>query len=202
MRELAIILMGFISGSIMYSYCLPKLILRKDVRTGTKDENPGGYNAYMVHKKLGLFCILLDMLKGFLPVYLFVKKFGINTPWLLSMLLSPVLGHAFTPFLKGKGGKALSTAAGAMMGLTAESGAGLLLMFLALFFSFIIEIKPFESRVVIVLLIFDVVLLLSRMANIWINGGAWGITGILWFKQVQMKIEERPFSCTPIWKKA
>lgn len=196
------VLAAFLSGSIMYSYGLPKILLKKDIREGTGDENPGGYNVYRVHKKLGLSCILLDMLKGFLPVYLFVKKCGMHTPWIIPIMLAPVLGHAFTPFFKGKGGKALSTAAGSMLGFLPVSSMGILLMGLAFFFSVIAVINPFEIRVLVVMVVFSMLLMLFGLGTIWTQVGSWGLTGILWYKQREkMLVGHRPITCTFIWSK-
>lgn len=189
--ELLMVIIGVLSGAVMYSYYIPKWILKKDIRKNTTDANPGGYNAYSAHKGIGLVCILLDMLKGFIPVYLFVRIKGIETPWITFMVLAPVLGHAFTPFLKGKGGKALSTAAGSMLGLTPASSLGILLVTMAIFFSFVLIIDPFASRVVGVMLVFNIVTMLFRLANLWLTIASWGITGILWYKQLQVRDPRR-----------
>ena len=202
MYEIGMIIIAFISGSIMYSYLLPKWILKKDIRKGTGDENPGGYNAYLAHKKLGLFCILLDMLKGFIPMFFFVKKIGLNTPWIFPMLLAPVMGHAFTPFFKGKGGKALSTAAGTIVGLLPRSLMGLLLLFLALFFSVVLVIQPFESRVLIIMVVFNLIIMILHMSTLWVSLGTWGITGILWYKQVEKQLpDHEALSMRAVWKR-
>lgn len=196
------VLLAFTSGSIMYSYLLPKVLLKKDIRQGTGDENPGGYNAYMTHKKLGLFCIFLDMLKGFLPMALFVRRVGLNTPWIFPMLLAPVLGHAFTPFFRGKGGKALSSTLGTILGLMPKSFIGILLAFLAIFFSVVIVINPFEMRVLSIMVTFNFLILFLGMTTLWISLGTWSITGVLWYKQLEKQLpEHEAFSLTPAWKK-
>ena len=185
--ELLMVIIGVLSGAVMYSYCLPKWILKIDVREDTTDYNPGGYNAYSTHKGLGLACIFLDMLKGFLPVYIFVKVKGVETPWITLMILAPIIGHAFTPFLKGKGGKALSTTVGCMVALTPVSGLGLLLVALAMIFSLILIIDPFASRVIGVMLLFNIMIIVFKLGNLWLALASWGITAILWYKQYLVK---------------
>lgn len=188
--ELIMVIIGLLSGAVMYSYYIPKWFLKVDVRSKGIDANPGGYNAYITSKPLGYLCILLDILKGFIPVYVFVKIRGIDTFWITPMLLAPIIGHAFTPFLKGKGGKALSTTAGAMLGLTGVSGVGMLLICIAIFFSTIVIVEPFSSRVVFVMLVFNITIIVFRMSNLWISLASWIITGLLWYKQYIVKIKE------------
>ena len=202
MKEFGMVLLGFLSGAVMYSYWLPKVVFKVDVREGTTDQNPGGYNAFMLHRTLGLICILLDMLKGLIPVYFFVKKIGMDSPWICPMLLAPVLGHAFTPLFKGKGGKALSTAAGTFLGLLPTNGMGVLLLVIALLLSVVIKINPFEMRVAAIMISFNLLIILFKWTNVWISIASWSITGILWHKQMEKKLEDRPFTCTPFWRKA
>ena len=189
--EVFMIIIGILSGAVMYSYCIPKWILKVDIRENTTDYNPGGYNAYSTHRSLGLFCILLDMMKGFIPVYIFVKARGIDTPWITLMILAPILGHAFTPFLKGKGGKALSTTIGSMLALTPVSGLGVLLVFMTVFFSTVLIIDPFASRVIGVMLLFNIIIIVFKLGNLWLALASWGINVLLWYKQYLVK-DPRP----------
>lgn len=189
--EVFMIIIGILSGAVMYSYCIPKWILKVDIRENTTDYNPGGYNAYSTHRSLGLICILLDMLKGFIPVYIFVKARGVNTPWITLMILAPILGRAFTPFLKGKGGKALSTTIGSMLALTPASGLGVLLVFMTVFFSTVLIIDPFASRVIGVMLLFNIIIIVFKLGNLWLALASWGINALLWYKQYLVK-DPRP----------
>ena len=189
--ELLMIIIGVLSGAVMYSYCIPKWILKVDIRENTTDYNPGGYNAYSTHRGLGLVCILLDMIKGFIPVYIFVKVKGVDTPWITLMILAPILGHAFTPFLKGRGGKALSTTIGSMLALTPASGIGLLLVVMTIFFSTVLIIDPFASRVIGVMLLFNIIIIVFKLGNLWLALASWGINALLWYKQHLVK-DPRP----------
>ncbi len=109
-------LVGFISGSIPFSIILGKLIARTDIRR-VGDGNPGGANAVKAAgPKVGAAAILLDIAKGFVPVYL-ARRFGIAGWDLVPVALAPALGHAFSPFLKFHGGKALAATGGAWIAL-------------------------------------------------------------------------------------
>lgn len=64
-------IIGYLSGSIMYAYWLPKLICGENITVNSSDGNPGTANAY---KNGGFFIgtlvLICELLKGFLPVYL------------------------------------------------------------------------------------------------------------------------------------
>ena len=109
-------LVGFFTGSIPFSLILVKLFAQKDIRA-VGDGNPGGTNALKsAGIKIGIPAMILDIGKGFLPVFL-AQKFGVTGWGLIPVSLAPVLGHAFSPFLRFKGGKALGPTGGAWVGL-------------------------------------------------------------------------------------
>lgn len=111
-------LIGFVSGSIMYSYSLPRILRGIDVRDAAPDRNPGGANAVAAAgKAVGLLCIALDVLKAFLPVYAAVTYAGIRGAELIPVAAAPVLGHAFSPLLRFRGGKAVSAFYGVLLAL-------------------------------------------------------------------------------------
>lgn len=121
-------LVGFFLGSIPFSLLIGKMLANTDIRT-LGDGNPGGTNAFKAGgPKAGIPSILLDILKGFLPVYL-AQKYGLAGWNLVPVCLAPVLGHAFSPFLRFHGGKALGATGGvwvALLGLWAFPIFGLL----------------------------------------------------------------------------
>lgn len=111
-------LLGFISGSLMFSLWLGRLALNRDIRT-IGDGNPGTTNVFKAGgKAVGIAALLLDMTKGALPVGIAAWLVGITGWWLVPIALAPVLGHAFSPFVGGKGGKAVAVSGGIWIGLT------------------------------------------------------------------------------------
>ncbi len=46
MNELFFILVGYLSGSILYAYLLPKYICHIDIMKDSDDHNPGTFNAF------------------------------------------------------------------------------------------------------------------------------------------------------------
>lgn len=109
---------GFILGSLPFSYWLGRLALGQDIRA-VGDGNPGSANAWRAGSwRVGLPALLLDFLKGAIPVGLAVQLYGLAGWALVPVALAPVLGHAFSPFLRLRGGKAVAATFGIWTGLT------------------------------------------------------------------------------------
>ncbi len=111
-------LVGFVLGSIPFSLVLGRLFLGADIRA-YGDRNPGAANVVRAgSKSLGIAAVLLDGFKGCIPVALAVYASGVSGWAVLPVTLAPLLGHAFSPFLRGHGGKGISTTFGVWTGLT------------------------------------------------------------------------------------
>ncbi len=109
---------GFLSGSLPFSVWLGRLVARADVRRWG-DGNPGAANAWKAGGwRAGVPALLLDYLKGATPVALAGFGAGIDGWGLVPVALAPVLGHAFSPFLRFRGGKAIAATFGVWSGLT------------------------------------------------------------------------------------
>lgn len=109
-------LAGFLLGSIPFSYLLGQWFAKRDIRS-VGDGNPGGTNALKAGGlKIGIPAILLDISKGFFPVY-FAQRYGLYGWALVPVCLAPILGHSFSPFLRFKGGKALGATGGVWLAL-------------------------------------------------------------------------------------
>jgi acyl phosphate:glycerol-3-phosphate acyltransferase len=106
---------AFLAGSIPFGLILVKLAGKGDVRAHGSG-NIGATNVMRAGgKALGIATLLLDALKGFLPVFL-ARKLGFAPEFLAFVALAAVAGHVFTPWLKFKGGKGVATALGAVLG--------------------------------------------------------------------------------------
>ena len=125
---------GFISGSVMYALLLSKVFLKKDARD-FGDGNPGTVNAFKAGGFWsGLLTLVLDFSKGFLPTLFAVYFFNVSDYWLIPVGLAPILGHAFSPFLRFNGGKAVAVTYGCWAGLTLGEGALALGIMMAIIF--------------------------------------------------------------------
>ena len=158
LKYLLFIVAGYVSGSIMSSYLIPKLFCGVDIVKEGDDHNPGMTNVMRcVSVKLGILCLVLDVAKGFVPVFL-AKMYVPDYRHMLFALIiaAPVLGHAFTPILKFKGGKAIATSYGVLLALIPDSFMVLRMAVITAIFSLIIIVKPDSLRVIISMFLFAV----------------------------------------------
>ena len=123
-------LLAFTAGALPFSLWVGRIALGKDIRT-YGDANPGATNVLRAGGKgAAALALLLDFLKGALPVSLAHFQWHFTGWSLIVIALLPILGHAFSPFLRGRGGKAVATSGGIWCGLTIWEGptiGGLLL---------------------------------------------------------------------------
>lgn len=149
-------LLAFLMGSIPFGL----LIARArgiDIR-GHGSGNIGATNVLRVMgKKYGIPCLLLDMLKGFVPVVIalsLIRIAGKDASLAIDALkswshefdrfdaqlahvctgLMAVLGHNYSPWVGFKGGKGIATSAGIMLGLFPFFGVMLLVVFWVVLF--------------------------------------------------------------------
>ncbi len=107
---------GYFFGAIPFAYLIGKFVVKRDIRQ-VGDGNPGGTNVWIAGGwRIGLLTTLIEIFKGFLPVYL-ARRAGLSDWSLVPVLLSPILGHATQPFLNFRGGKALGATGGAWIGV-------------------------------------------------------------------------------------
>jgi acyl phosphate:glycerol-3-phosphate acyltransferase len=110
-------LAAFGLASIPFSVLIGRWFLHDDIRA-YGDGNPGAYNVFKAGgQKSGILAVLLDVGKGMPFVYLSHSVFGFSGTALVIVAVSAVLGHAFSPFLKWRGGKAVAVTFGVMLAL-------------------------------------------------------------------------------------
>lgn len=123
-------LFGFLLGSVPFGLLLGKL-KGIDIREHGSG-NIGATNVFRtLGRKTGIICLILDALKGFLPVYLAVKLTP-DTPAGQTIevvtALASILGHNYSPWIGFKGGKGIATTAGAIGGIMPPVALGLLIL--------------------------------------------------------------------------
>ncbi len=150
LRYLLAALFGFCLGGVLFSYHLPKLLKGVDVRQLSPDHNPGTVNAFkFAGIPVGILCLLCDLFKGFLPVFLAMRALDFSRLWFALVLCAPALGHAMAPLYHHRGGKAIAATFGSLLGLLPVSFLVFLLAALYIFFSTIWIIRPHERRTVV-----------------------------------------------------
>lgn len=115
-QSILFIAAAYVLGSIPFG----KIIARQVARINITKRGSGNIGATNVARELGvtwgLVTLLLDMFKGFIPVFVYTQYFsqtGVGHEMgLVSVSISALLGHQFSIFLKFRGGKGVATAAG------------------------------------------------------------------------------------------
>ena len=109
-----------------------QLALNADIRR-YGDGNPGTTNVLRAGGKgWALLAAVLDMLKGALPVALAYTVVGIRDIRAVPIALAPLIGHCFSPLLKGRGGKGVAVTGGLWIGLTYGIGGAVGTLFMTL----------------------------------------------------------------------
>ena len=168
------ILLAFLSGSLPFAVWLGRLA-GVDPRT-VGDGNPGTFNVWkLAGWQVGVPVLVLDFFKGMVPAMLARQVWNWSGWALVAVIAAPVLGHAFSPFLRGRGGKGLATAFGVWTGLTLAEGP--LILGAALTVG-TLGLRLRDSWVV-------VLGLLALLADLLVRGwpweafAVWGITALL-----------------------
>ena len=112
---------GFLLGSIPFGLLLTRAAGLGDIRK-VGSGNIGATNVLRTgNKKLAAATLLLDALKGLVPVLVF-NLMGAPVP-AAAAAAGAVLGHMFPPWLGFKGGKGVATPLGVLIGLNWQLGA-------------------------------------------------------------------------------
>ena len=105
---------AFLDGSLNPATMIARL-LGKDLASSGSG-NPGATNAGRVlGRKWGVVVGVLDVLKGLVPTVVAGQLFGAHAAYAVG--IAAVLGHIWSPFLKGRGGKGVATTLGAILGV-------------------------------------------------------------------------------------
>jgi len=126
MNLLIAILLSYLIGSIPFAFLLAKLLKNVDLRK-VGSGNIGATNlARVLGYKIGSLGLLLDTLKGLIPV-LYLANFtksplNISQDALrLTLGIASICGHNWTVFLNFKGGKGIATSLGVLIGLSLKN---------------------------------------------------------------------------------
>ena len=140
MEIIFIVLFSYISGSVPYGLIVTKSISGKDIRN-IGSGNIGATNVLRTGKKfLAFLTLLLDILKGYLPVLIVSKYF----PEFINIsCLATFLGHVFPIWLRFKGGKGVATYLGILFALSIQ--LGLLFIFSWLVVSLVFRYSSLSS---------------------------------------------------------
>ena len=121
---------AYLIGSVSFAVVVSKLFGLGDPRSyGSK--NPGATNVLRSgNKTAAVLTLLLDALKGFVPVMLaerFAFELGFEDTTIAFVGVAAFLGHLFPVFFRFQGGKGVATAAGVLLAFEPLLGVGVLL---------------------------------------------------------------------------
>ena len=112
---------AYLVGSLSFAVIVSRVMGLNDPRSyGSK--NPGATNVLRSGSKTAaVVTLLLDALKGWLPVVLvrwYGKPYGLEDGTLALVGLAAFLGHLFPLFFRFQGGKGVATALGVLVGIS------------------------------------------------------------------------------------
>lgn len=145
------IVLGYLCGSVLFARVFATLLQKGDIMEQSSDGNPGTANAFMYG---GLWCGILtlcgDLLKGFIPVHMYLKGAELDSYGLdvILVIIAPVIGHIFSVFNGFKGGKGIAVTFGCLLGLYPDLQPALVLAFMFIFFSLVVRITPHYDRTI------------------------------------------------------
>lgn len=150
-RALLFAVIGYLSGSLLFARYFTRFFSGHDVVAESSDSNPGTFNAF---KHGGFMCGTLtlscDLLKAFLPVYIYRRgNIGSTDIWLSLVIAAPVIGHILPLYHHFRGGKGIAASFGVMLGLFPEMRPAIVLAIAYLLFSCLIIVNPHYYRTLI-----------------------------------------------------
>ncbi len=109
-------LTAYLLGAVPFGLLVAKLH-GVDIRSKGSG-NIGATNVLrVIGKGWGVFTLVLDALKGFIPSFFFPQLANLDSEWGVLFGLAAILGHTFPIYLKFKGGKGVATSAGMLAGV-------------------------------------------------------------------------------------
>ena len=149
-----LIIMGYLFGSIPFSYLIPKWIGKIDIRSHGSG-NTGTTNVIRtLGLKVGVIAFIGDFLKGVVPTYIGMRLLPEYGGYIAAVFT--VIGHCYPVWLKFKGGKGIATSAGTLLVLSPVTLAILLaVQFILLFLTRYMSLASLSSGVLYPILTFS-----------------------------------------------
>lgn len=184
---------GYLSGSILFARVYGALF-GKDLISNSADGNPGTSNAFIYGGMLcGTLTLLGDLIKGFLPVFLYLYMTRGNMDiYLAPVLVSPVLGHIFPCFYRFRGGKGIAVSFGCLLGLLPVSAPLLTLAVIYVLLSVAVRISPHYYRTIVTYCLFAAIC--TRFAvSAGVTLGCALISLLIIFRHLKSREEKQKF---------
>ena len=125
-------LIAYFIGAIPSGVVLTRLAGTEDVRNAGSG-NIGATNVYRVAgKRLGILTLVLDILKGLLPMLLVKVVLGATATELALVAVALFIGHCYPVYLRFKGGKGVATALGIYLVVSPLAVLAVIVLFAAI----------------------------------------------------------------------
>ncbi len=117
-QALTAVVASYLIGSLSFAVIVSRMMGLQDPRT-YGSQNPGATNVLRSgSKEAAVLTLLLDAVKGWLPVFLVQRLPGMDLDAVIAACaLAAFSGHVWPVFFRFKGGKGVATAAGVLFGV-------------------------------------------------------------------------------------
>ena len=150
----------------------------------------------------GTLTLLGDLIKGFLPVFLYLYMTRGNTDiYFAPVLAAPVLGHISPCFYRFRGGKGIAVSFGCLLGLLPIPQPLLTLAAIYIILSVVVRISPHYYRTIVTYCIFTAIT--ARFAvSYGITLGCLLISAFIILRHLKSREEKQKFAVSvPVFKK-
>lgn len=128
--KILIIIFAYLLASIPFSLILGKIFKKTDIRNYGSGNVGATNSARVLGYKIGIATLVLDVLKGFIPVYI-ASYYNIEFEVIVGLIC--IIAHAYPIYLKFKGGKAVATTIGVFLEINFVMVLVFLIVFLIVF---------------------------------------------------------------------
>ncbi len=160
--------LAYLIGSIPVAYIFGRVFKSLDIREHGSG-NMGATNAFRVlGKGPGTIVLILDIIKGIIPVTLLANAFGLGDALSLVIIaLAAVAGHNWTVFLGFKGGKGMATSLGVLIGLAIQfQGLRIILLWVTMTWLALFLLFGFVSLASITAAVVFPILMVARLESL------------------------------------
>ena len=160
--------LAYLIGSIPVAYIFGRVLKGIDIREHGSG-NMGATNAFRVlGKGPGMVVLILDIIKGIIPVTLVSNAFGLGDALSLVIIaVAAVAGHNWTVFLGFKGGKGMATSLGVLIGLAIQfQGLRIILLWVTMTWLAIFLLSGFVSLASIAAAVVFPILMVVRLESL------------------------------------
>ena len=197
MRDVLYVLIGYICGSILFERVAERFFGKEDITENAPDHNPGAANAFRYGGfSHGVMTLAGDVLKGFVPVFLYIRGGGGAVLGLV--MAAPVIGHVFPVLFGFRGGKGIAVTFGCLLGLLPDYLAVVILAAMFIFFSVVVRISPNYYRTLVTYLCTEIaVLVFSESPQVQIGFSL--IFAVVSVRLLASREKKTPFEVNLLW---